>query len=298
MKRFLIVGIIVALVVVAILYRRQWSRPISAPPGTIPVVATFYPLAYFAQAVGADRISVATIVPPGVEPHDFEPSARDSERIQQSRVFLTNGGEVDGWANRFVTPVKERGGVVVSMHEVLSDIDVNVDPHFWLDIVLAARQVRAIRDALIVADPQGKETYERNAEALTERLAQLDEQYRDGLRQCPQKEIIVSHNAFQFLSRRYGLTVHAIAGLSPHDEPSARAFADLSRLATSRHITTIFFESLVSPKIAETLANTLGARTMELNPIEGVALYDQQSGINYETLMQKNLDHLKTALGC
>lgn len=298
MKRLFIIGIVVGIVVVAIVVRRQWIRPIPPPPGTIPVVATFYPLAYFAQVIGAEHVSVATIVPPGVEPHDFEPSARDTDRIQNASVFLTNGGEVDGWASRFITPVKEHGGVVVAMHEVLIDVDVNVDPHLWLDLVLAARQVRAIRDALIIVDPQHKEVYERNAETLTERFALLDEQYRDALGRCPQKEIIVSHNAFQFLSRRYGLTVNAIAGLSPHDEPSARTLADLSTLAASKHITTIFFESLVSPKIAETLANTLGARTMELNPIEGVTVQDQQAGSTYETIMQKNLDHLKAALGC
>ncbi len=298
MKRNLVIGSIIIIVLAFGLVRREFVQPPSEPVGTIKVVATFYPLAYFAQAIGADHVAVTTIVPPGVEPHEFEPSARDTQRVQGAKIFLTNGGDVDGWADSFKKLMTTHGGTVVAMNEVLVDIDLNKDPHIWLDLVYAAREVRAIRDALVTIDPVHKDTYNQNAEMLTERLAKLDEDYRSGFSQCPNKEIIVSHDAFQFLNRRYGLVVDAITGISPHEEPSAKALADLSTLATSKHITTVFFETLVSPKLAETLAKTVGAQTMELNPIEGVSLQDQQMGKNYETIMQTNLDHLKRALGC
>lgn len=298
MKRNVCIIIIVVVAIALGLARRAWIQPPLPTLGTIPVVATFYPLAYFAQVIGADHVVVTTIVPPGVEPHDFEPSARDTERVQQAKIFLTNGGDIDRWADSLKTLVSEKKGQVVAMNEVFADVDIAKDSHLWLDPVFAAREVRAIRDALVAADSEHAGSYEQNAEALTERLAKLDEQYSSGLGQCPTKEIIVSHNAFQFLQRRYGLSVYAIGGISPHEEPSAKALTELTILAKSKQIKTVFFETLASPKIAQTLANTVGAQTMELNPIEGVSLADQGQGQNYETVMEINLDHLKTALGC
>jgi zinc transport system substrate-binding protein len=130
---------------------------------------------------------------------------------------------------------------------------------------------------------------------MRDELEQLDAQFRTGLRTCARHEIVTSHAAFGYLAERYGLRQIAISGLSPEAEPSPQRLADAARQAREHRVTTIFFETLVSPKVAETLAREVGARAEVLDPIEGLA--PDATG-DYATVMRDNLDRLRTALGC
>jgi zinc transport system substrate-binding protein len=156
------------------------------------------------------------------------------------------------------------------------------DPHVWLDPLLYARVVRRIAAAL-----------HRPAEPLLAQLRRLDEEYRRGLRSCARREIVTSHAAFGYLTRRYGLKQVAITGITPESEPSPQRLADVIRLVRKTHATTVFFERLISPRLAETVARDAGARTDVLDPIEG-----QEQGQTYFTLMHRNLAALRKALGC
>lgn len=259
----------------------------------INVVATFYPLAEIAEEVGGDIVSVYTVVPAGQEPHDYEPTPKDLVEIYGARLFLVNGASLDAWAQKITSGEKT---AVVTMETALN---LNSsDPHFWLDPMLFAKEVEIVRDALIEIDPSNMAYYTNNAAAYTEQLQDLDTAYRTGLAQCAQNTIVSAHDAFGYLAKAYNLTVLPIAGISPDEEPSPNDIAALTEIVKEKEISVIFFEELVSPRIAETLAVETGAEVLVLNPLEGLTEEQIASGESYISIMQQNLDHLRIALIC
>jgi zinc transport system substrate-binding protein len=246
------------------------------------VSASFYPLAYVSQRIGGKLVKITQITPGGVEPHDYEPTPQDLAVISNSKVFIKNGYGIDTWADN-LAGVKAPG---------------NSDPHFWLDPVLFQSEVEVVRDAFVQADPVNTAKYMLNAAGLLNDLKGLDQEFKNGLKECQGKKIITSHDAFGQLANRYGLENLSIAGVSPEEEPSPKRLAELSDLAKKNNIKYIFFETLVSPKLAETLANEIGAKTLVLNPVEGVTQEESLKGKDYLVLMQENLYNLRTALQC
>jgi len=263
--------------------------------GTLKVVATFYPLAEFARQVGGANINVTTVIPAGSEPHDFEPTPHDIAGINDATIFIYNGGALDTWA------AKVSQDLPASTHsiEMASTLGIDsADPHFWLDPVIAEKEVGIIRDTLSAADPSHAKNYTKNADAYITKLEALDKDFAAGLSSCAQHEIYTSHAAFSYLAQRYGLSQVSIAGLSPDAEPSARELADLADKAKSENIKYIFFETLASPKLADTLSSEIGAQTLVLNPLEGLTTDEIQSGMDYISVMRQNLANLRTALQC
>lgn len=271
-------------------------------PRTMPlVVASFYPLYEFARQVAGDRAEVVFLVPTGVEPHDWEPSPQDVARLRQAAAFVYNGAGLEPWAETLVKALGDPGPVLVNATAGVALLPAEgpgPDPHAWLDPVLAQAQVEAIRAGLAKADPDNAERYAGNARAYRERLAALHAAFERGLGWCARREIVVSHAAFAYLARRYGLTMVPVTGLAPEAEPSPAHLAALVRFARRHKVEYIFFETLVSPKLAETLAREVGARTLVLNPIEGLMPEEASAGKDYVALMEQNLENLRTALAC
>ncbi len=277
---------------------------ISTDTDGISVVATFYPLAEFARAAGGDMVTVKSIVPAGSEPHDYEPSPRDILAVYQADIFLSNGAGADAWAEKIRPDLEERDITVVRMSDVVEtlskirDEQGVVDPHFWIDPVLAQQEVSAIRDVLIARDPMRAEAYVQNATLYIEELKILDTAYRDGLRQCELHTIVTSHDAFAYLAKRYGFETLSVSGISPEAEPSSRTLAEIAETVRTLGLRHIFFETLVSPKVAQTLADEVGAETLVFNPLEGLTDEERQAGKNYLSIMRDNLNNLQTALRC
>ena len=272
-----------------------------APPPTKPlVVATIYPLWEFSRQVAGDRADVVALVPPGVEPHDWEPAPRDVSQIQRATVFVHTGTEMDHWAEKLLADLTGRRGVVVNTRGGLRLLTVGgvTDPHVWLDPALARAQVQAIAAGLEQADPEGRATYTENARAFAAKLDALDQAFAAGLRECARREVVTSHAAFGYLARRYRLTQVPVMGLSPEAEPSPADLAAIVRTARRFKVTHVFFETLVSPRLAETLSREIGATPLPLNPIEGVSPAETAAGIGYLELMRANLANLRVALGC
>lgn len=263
----------------------------------VTVAATFYPLAYFAEQVGGNYVRVINATPTGAEPHDYEPSPRELAKVGEADILLINGAGLDVWAEKASVDWQKNGQHVLVMNKALSALPLS-DPHFWLDPVRAREIVAIIRDALVAKDPTNADVYQQNADTTMARLSKLDEEYKIGLASCAQREIIAAHDAYNYLTTRYNLKLQAIAGLSPDAEPSARRLADLADLVKTHGITTIFFEALVSPKLADTLARETGARTAVLNPIEGLTAEQTAKGQDYDILMRENLAQLRLALVC
>ena len=250
------------------------------------VVASFYPLAFAAEQVGDGRVQVDNLTPAGAEPHDLEVSPSDVRRIRSADVVLLLG-------HGFQPQLEDAAGGGSRVLRLLDTPGLgrfrNGDPHVWLDPLRYALLVRRIGRVLAAPD---------RAARLATRLRRLDVEYRAGLSRCARRELVTSHEAFAYLARRYELREIAITGLSPEAEPAPRDLQDVVRRVRETGATTIFFETLVSPRIAETVAGETGARTAVLNPIEGLTPAESDRRQDYFSLMRGNLLALRQALAC
>lgn len=274
--------------------------PVAVFQDKVSVVASFYPLAFLAQQIGGERVAVTNLTPAGAEPHDFEPTTRDIAAIENSRLFLVNGEGFEPWAEDL--QIQNQAVLTVAVAEGLANLappeEEHLDPHIWLDPVLASAMAERIAEALSVADPDGRPVYAVNAVTLMASLDQLNREFEAGLSQCRQKSFVTSHAAFGYLAARYGLEQVAISGISPDEEPRPQDLAAVAQFAQANKVTHIFFETLVSPRLAETVAREVGAQTLVLNPIEGLTNEEQSAGQDYFSVQRANLANLKTALDC
>src|SRR3989344_43736 len=268
----------------------------------IKVTASFYPLYFFAQQIGQDKIDIVNITPSGAEPHDYEPTAKDLAAIEDSSLLLINGAGLEPWAtdmkknlqNTVILPVGES----LANQQITEDGQNVKDPHIWLSPPLAKEMADKIMQGLVFVDPANKDFYQLSATALKLKLDILDEKFKNGLASCQQRNIVTSHTAFGYLAGAYNLNQVPILGLSPDAEPSGQQLADITKFVKDNKVTYIFFESLVNPKLSNTIATETGAKTLELNPIEGLDNEQLSEGQDYFTKMEKNLTNLKTALQC
>ncbi len=272
----------------------------------MPVVASFYPLADFLAHVGGDLIDLTNVTPGGVEPHDYEPTPLDVARIHRARLFVYNGNGVDGWADKLADDLRSRGVTVVDVSERLragtpaadeAERDRH-DPHLWLDPQNAEKEVALLSDVLAELDPSHAPDYASRRDAYVAELAALDREYAAGLADCRTRHIVTSHDAFHYLAKRYDLVPHGILGLAPDEEPSPRRIAALVDLARAEKIEYVFFEPLLGPRIARAVADEIGARTLVLDPVEGLTAEELRAGESYVSIMKNNLANLRTALAC
>jgi zinc transport system substrate-binding protein len=254
--------------------------------GKETVVAAFYPLAFAASEIGGDSVDVKNLTPPGAEPHDIEVSPQDVAEVRDADLVLLLG---HGFQPQLEDAAGNADNVALLLDTPGLVVHANEDPHVWLDPVRYARVVERIGQLL------GKPAA---ANELGQRLADLDTEYRVGLAHCARHEIVTSHEAFAYLAERYGLEQIAITGLSPEAEPEPGKLQDVVDLVRAHGVTTIYFETLVSPRIAETVARETGAKTAVLNPIEGLTEEDASKGEDYFSLMRANLSSLRAGLGC
>jgi zinc transport system substrate-binding protein len=255
------------------------------------VVAAFYPVAFAAHEVDPS-VRVENLTPSGAEPHDIELTPRQVGDIQKAKVVLYLSHDFQPAVQEAVRDAQGKKVDVLAgmpLTDGVGDEVGKTDPHVWLDPLLYARLVREIGAAL--GRPKA-------AGGLAARAVQLDAAYRAGLAHCARKEFVTSHAAFGYLARRYGLHQVAITGIDPESEPSAKTLASLAALVRRDHIRTVFFERLVSPKLAETVAREAGVKTAVLDPIEGLTPDEEKAGDDYFTLMRQNLQALRTELGC
>ena len=264
----------------------------SGTNGKRSVVAAFYPLAFAAAQIGGSKVDVHNLTPPGAEPHDIEHTPRDVGRLQQADVvlYLSHGFQpaveqaVGGAQGKRVDVLAGLG-----LRQGVGDEAGKSDPHVWLDPVLFARIVRQIGAVL------GERA---RAAVLARSVLALDAAYRRGLAHCARRDFVTSHAAFGYLAARYHLHQVPITGIDPESEPSPQRLRGLIALVRREHVRTVFFERLVSPRLAETVARDADAKAAVLDPIEGLTPSAQANGDSYLTLMRQNLRQLRNALGC
>jgi zinc transport system substrate-binding protein len=251
------------------------------------VVAAFYPIAFAVEQIAGPRVAVRNLTPAGVEPHDLELTPSDVRDVQDAAFVFYLG---EGFMPGLETAVKKRSSRSVDLLARLRRRGAApLDPHVWLDPVRYAAMVREI-GATLGDDPA--------ARRLVLRVEGLDAEFRGGLAHCERRQIVTSHAAFGYLAARYGLEQVPLQGLSPEAEPSARDLAHLVDLVKGSGATTVFFETLVSPKLAQTVAREAGAAAAVLDPLEGLTDDGIAAGADYFSVMRENLAALQKALGC
>lgn len=284
------------------------SGPTGSADGKVAVLASFYPLQYLAEQIGGDRVDVRNLTEPGVEPHDLELKPKQVAAIAEAKLVVYEKGlqpavdeaveqnaedsglDVAGPAKLEVTGAHEEEHGEEEAHTG------DLDPHFWLDPSRMADVGDAVADRLGKADPDHAAEYTQRAATLRTQLTRLDSDFRTGLTGCRLQTFVTTHEAFGYLAKRYGLRMVGISGLVPDAEPSPARIRQVEQVVRDQRVTTIFYEELVSPKVAESVARDLKVTAAVLSPVEGLA--DADSGADYQSLMRENLAALRKANGC
>jgi zinc transport system substrate-binding protein len=276
--------------------------------GRLRIIASFYPLQYVAQRVGGDAVRVSSLTKPGTEPHDLELTPRDVADLQDSDLVVYLSGfqpAVDDGIKAAGPPATFDADRSANLDLTYTPIEEgreqqreagSVDPHFWLDPTRLSSVATALEAELAVLRPDEAATFARNLAGLRTDLATLDSDYRQGLSTCANRDLVTSHNAFGYLAQRYDLRQVGITGLSPEAEPDPRELADVIDFVEANDVRTIYYETLVSPAIADTVARETGARTAVLDPIEGIT--KESAGTSYLEVMRANLASLRAGQPC
>lgn len=283
--------------------------PSTGGDAALRIATSFYPIEYAAQQIGGTRVSVSVLTKPGTEPHDLELSAKDAADLRTDDLLLYAKGfqpAVDSAAGLLepgkVLDVSAAARLTLAAgpdgteQPATAQPTAARDPHFWLDPERYAAVARLVGERLAKADPAGAQAYQRATTAFVAKLDALDAELTRGLARCSVRDLVTSHAAFGYLAQRHGFTQHGIAGLSPGAEPSAGALARLTDLVRSRHVTTIYQETLVQPQFAQTVAASTGAKVATLDPIEGITT--ASAGSDYFEVMRANLAALRAGQQC
>lgn len=268
------------------------------------IYTSFYPMYFLASEIAGDKAKVISLVPAGVEPHDWEPKPRTVAELQEADMFIYNGAGMETWVDNVMPTLQKSGIRIVEASkgiELLSNNEKNeakliYDPHVWVSPAKYKQEAENIFKELSTLDAANKDYYRANYEKLAKELDELDHDYRQAAAGFKNKVFIVSHAAFGYLAAEYGLTQYAIRGVTPQSEPSPAKLAELTEICRENNIKYIFFESLVSPKLSQTLASEVGAEVLVLNTGQGISEEEIKQGENYITIMYDNLENLEKAL--
>lgn len=285
----------------------------------LTVAVAFYPFQFVAEGVGGDLVTVENLTAPGAEPHDLELAPQQVALLSTADLVVIQAGfqpavdaalaqanpqrTVDAASFLELIPATADDGHGHGDEEADHDEEADdhgdeggLDPHTWLDPTNLATVAEHVRDALIDARPEAAETLKVNTDLLLNDLGVLDEEFKAGLANCQINAFITSHAAFGYLAHRYNLEQVGIRGIEPDVEPTAARIAEVHEIAKAEGVTTIFFETLVSPVVSESIAGDLGLKTDVLDPLEG--LTPDSRGNDYLEVMRSNLASLRTANQC
>lgn len=263
------------------------------------VASSFYPLQEFAQNIGKEKVETKLLVPFGVEPHDWEPSIKEVQQIQNSDLIIINGIGFESWIGK-LDEMNYLGKIVdtsigipfqnTSEKSILDDhMNNSTDPHIWLNPMFAKIQVQNIADAFANSDPENGKYYQENAANYIHELDLLDLKIRNELSVCS-RDFIAFHNAFSFFADEYDLNQHTIISYEPHSEATSKTLEKVINKARELNVKVIFTEETADPKASEVIANEIGGKVLVLSPLE---IGDNDT---YISRMTKNLNNLKEAL--
>ena len=295
----LAISIVIPLTTFTLWFSDQGKTTSLAEEKHMKILVSFYPLYEFTKEIGKERIDVSIIIPAGIEPHDWEPTIQDLQKMQNTDMIVINGAGFESWLDDFVT--SNPNVLIVDTSKDIELMDSSKfyfendgshkDSHIWLDPILAKKQVQNIANGLMRVDPGHAQHYQENADAYNTKLDQLDNKIRTELSVCSKKDFIAFHDAFSYFAKEYNLNQHTIVGVDANAEPTAVTLQQIIQKAKSLDLDIIFTEEAVNPRISEVIADEIGGKVLVLSPIE---VADKNS--DYIQKMEQNLLNLKEEL--
>lgn len=283
------------------------------------IYTTIFPLQYFTKKIGGDHVLVESVFPPNADAHTYEPTTKQMVKMAEADLFIYTGIGLEGFAEKAHESLETENVKVIKAGdgiELIKSKDEDehadkhedehtdehthhddLDPHVWLDPVLAVQLAENIKNALVELKPEAKKDFEENFEQLKEQLNDLDQQFKDVVQNAERSEIVVSHAAYGYWENRYGIQQIYISGLSPTSEPSQKELAEIIEFAKKHNIKYVIFEQNVSNNIANIVQSELGAEALTLHNLESITEEEMKNGEDYFSLMKQNLETLKKALG-
>lgn len=264
----------------------------------LKVVSSFFPIDQFVGKVGGEAIERMLLIPKGVEPHDYEPTIKDMERVDSADVLVYNGLGFENWIGKMSNPQKIDASKGLNA-SYLDERNMTFDPHVWLDPLLAKKQVENIRDGLIMIDPNHKDIYVNNSNNFLNELDNLDKKIRTDLESCKKKDFITFHNSFSYFAKQYGLNQHSISNTDPESEVTPARLTEIINTAKTLGLQVIYSEELVDPRQATVIAQEVSdGKVLVLSPIEGLSENEQKAGLGYIDKMNDNINNLMVGLQC
>lgn len=280
--------------------------------GRLNIMTSFYPVYVFTQQVAGDLAHVDMMVK-GADAHSFEPSAKNLAVIEESDAFIYANPEMETWVPALVESLSSSTVMVETDENIdliqetdagheetddgeLEDHDHTVDPHTWLDPVLAQQQVTEIKEALIELDPENEAAYTENAESFIAELEELNKDYETAFESADHRLFITQHAAFGYIAHRYNLVQESLAGLSSESEASAQRMAEVTELIKEEEVPVIYYNSTASSDLAQTVADETAIETEVLYSLESVEDEELHSAEGYLSLMRENLENLKKTI--
>ncbi|MCP3029819.1 ZinT/AdcA family metal-binding protein [Halobacillus sp. A1] len=295
----------------------------------LKLFTTVYPLQFFAEQIAGDQASVESILPPGSDPHTYEPTTKEMVEIAEADAFIYNGAGLEPYADKIsesiesddITILEASKGIDLEehahdhegeegSHEDEHDHEADEkshddhaghnhgdqDPHVWLDPVRSVQMAEHIKDTLVELNPEQEEAFNKNFEELKGNLESLDQEFHTQLESLPENKIIVSHAAYGYWEKAYGIEQIALSGLSPTNEPSQKEVQNIIETSEKHGLKHVFFEQNVTPKVAEVVRKEIDAETLRIHNLSVLTEEDIKNNEDYFTLMQHNLEQLTKAL--
>ena len=312
---FILVSILILLSISNGYAQQNENRDTKHDTEKIKVVTSFYPFYEIAKEIGGNNTIVTSVIPIGVEPHDWEITPQRISNIMEADVIIYNGIGFDAWLgkkeqfrNSFLVDIsKDLQPIKIGEQELenpgqgrqYDDHTSRYDPHVWLDPIFVKNISNTISSALIKLDPNNTKAYEQNTKNFIQRLDGLDSLIKTSLNNCKLKDFITFHEAFQYFANRYGLNQHAVHGNSPEGEILPQQIIQIISIAKDLGIDTIYSEELKDPRLSQTLAAEIpNGKVLLLSPIEVLNQEEQKKDIGYIDKMKMNLQSLKQGLKC
>jgi zinc transport system substrate-binding protein len=257
--------------------------------------------------IADDTVDTFMILPFGVDAHSYEPTPKQVAKLYKSDLVIYSGAGLEPWINGFEF---QNRTIDMSLHVNLKELDSHehnhdgtcnhsdVDPHYWLDLQNMIKATKYITKELIELYPQNREFYTKNRDSYINMLKNLDNEYKNTLSTCKLDTIVVNHNAFSYISSRYGFEVEALSGFSPEAEPSAKSMVNLIEHVKEHKLSTIFFENFVSDKAIKSIADEAKVDVDVLQPLGNITADEARQKLSYEDIMRSNLDKISRAMDC
>lgn len=264
----------------------------------LTVISSFFPIDDFVRKIGRGLVQSSVLIPVGVEPHDFEPTINQIQALNSADALVYNDLGLENWIQKInvIHKINASKGLNASYTDQRM---ITLDPHVWLDPLLAKKQVENIRDGLVMIDPNHKDNYFENAQSFLLELDRLDKIIRSELETCKKRDFISFHNSFSYFAKRYGITQHSISGSAPEAEITPTRLTEIIGLAKKLGLSVIYSEELVDPRYALVIAQEIpNGKVLPLSPIEGITRNEQNSGIGYVDKMNQNIKNLSVGLEC